>query len=1038
MTWTQQSLKNPAAVAVIVAIVFLLGGLTLTRLPVQLFPNIERPVIAVQTNWRAASPQEMEAEITEPLEEVLRGIPGMTNMRTWSNPGNVWINMEFSLATDMDQTLIEVISRINRLRPLPADADRPQVIMGGWDAAGDTLIYLFTQLLPDSGVDPADLARTIREQVIPRLEAVEGVARVQLEAGGESEDQLQIVFDPVRAAQLGLDINTMAARIGRPTDISGGTIDVGRRSIQTRMEGRYTVEELSDLILAWRNNTPIRLGDVADIGIRPGPDSQVVYQNGNPAMGVRVVRESGANVLATIDRLTVVLDELNATVLKDYGLSIQKSFDPSVFIKRAISLLTNNLLIGILLAVGALWWFLRQGRATLLIATTIPICLLTTFIVLGMTGRSLNVISLAGLAFATGMVLDAAIVVLENIVRLREAGKKPLEAAELGARQVWGALLASTATTVAIFVPIIFLRDVEGQLFADLALTIAIAVGVSLVVAVTALPTAARTWLVDLPKNDAHTRRWNRLADAIMALTGAPRRRVALVAGLIVVPVTASWLMLPSLNYLPPVKRDAVDGFMQFPSGANVDTIREEFAEIVVDRLQPYMDGVKEPALRNYYIITWPDGNGGSVGVRAKDQGRIKELERIVRDEILVGFPDVVAFAQQGNLFGGFGGDGSIAMHLQSTDLDALAEVAITGVGLVRQALPGTNARPNPDPQVVSPELRLLPNDERLAEMGYSRDDVARIMRALGDGLWLGEYFDGERRVDIILRSDELTTPEALEATPLATQSGAIVPLGELVAMRLDVGPGNIQRYDGRRTITLEINPPDGMALADALAILRQQVEPRLAPMMPADGTIRYGGSADSLKQAITTLGTNFLVALGLLFLIMAALFKSPKDAALVVIAIPLATVGGVAALRILNTITFQPMDLLTMIGFIILLGLVVNNAILLVVQTRRSEEEGLSRAQAVRAALRLRLRPIFMSTVTSIAGMLPLVLFPGAGSAIYRGMAATIVGGMAVSALFTLILLPCLLQFGRARAAERPAAPAAVRSYRSQEGHGI
>ena len=1012
MSWTKQSLQNPAAVAVVAAIIVLLGTMTLLKLPLQLFPDIDNPVIAVETNWRAASPAEMESEITEPIEEVLRGIPGMIAMQTWSNPGNSWVNMEFSLSTDMDQTLIEVISRINRLRPLPADADKPRVILGGWGGtAGETLIYLFTQLLPGSTVEQDELIRTIRERVIPRLESVEGVASIQMEAGAGIDDQLQIVFDPIRAAQLGLDINDMAQRIGRPTDSSGGSMNVGRRRVQTRVEGRYTVEELRDLILAWRNNTPIRLGDVAEVSIGPAEATQLVYQNGNPAIGMRVLRESDANVLATLDRLTVVLDEMNAEVLSEFGLNIQKSFDPSVFIKRAIRLLTNNLFVGIMLAVGALWWFLRQGRATLLIATTIPICLLTTFIFLGLAGRSLNIISLAGLAFATGMVLDAAIVVLENIVRLRESGQNPHDAAETGAKQVWGALLASTATTVAIFVPIIFLRDVEGQLFADLALTIAIAVAVSLLVAVTILPTAAKMWLTRLPPSNVHKERWERLADGIMTLTGTPKRRAGWIAGLIIVPVTASYFMMPSLNYLPPVKRDAVDTFSMFPSGSSIDAIRTEFADIVTARLQPYMDGEKEPALRNYYLITWPGGNGGHMGIRAKDQSKVKELERIVNEEILVGFPDVMSFAQQGNLFGGFGGDGSINMYLQSADINALADAAIQGMALVGSALQGANARPDPDPQIVIPELRLLPNDERLAEMGYTRDDVARIVRALGDGLWLGEYFDGERRVDIIVRSDELTTPEALETTPLATPSGAIVPMGDLVVTRLDVGPSNIQRVDGRRTITLQINPPEGMPLQDALDVIQAEVEPKIMEVMPEDGAILYGGSANSLKRAIRTLVSNFLVALALLYLIMAALFRSPKDAALVIISLPMAIVGGVAALQLLNLITFQPMDLLTMIGFIILLGLVVNNAILLVVQTRRSEEEGLSRRDAVATALRLRLRPIFMSTLTSICGMLPLVLFPGAGSAIYRGMAGTIVGGMTVSTVFTLLLLPSLLQ---------------------------
>ncbi|RMB07839.1 efflux RND transporter permease subunit [Eilatimonas milleporae] len=1011
MTLTEKSLKNPAALIVIVLITLVLGVMMLTRLPVQLFPDIERPQLAVQTFWRAASPNEIESEIVEPIEDVMRGIPGLSETRSWSNPAFAWVNMEFDLGTDMDRTLIEVISRLNRLPPLPADADQPQIVMNAGGGSGDTLIYLFTQFRADSILPRADYVSFIEENVVPRLEALSGVADVEIQAGAGLGDQLQIEFDPVRAAELGIDLTHIAQRVGRTTDSSGGYLEVGRRRYLLSFQGRYDPQELGELILDWRDGRPVKLGDVADVRVGPPPVNQVVYQNGNPAIGMRVMKSTGANVLATIDLLTEELNLLNATILAEQGITIEKSFDPSVFIKRAIRLLTGNLFIGMVLAVAVLWWFLRQIRATLLIAMTIPICLLTTIVVLGLFGRTVNVISLAGLAFATGMVLDAAIVVLENIVRLRERGEKPDMASLIGAKQVWGALLASTATTVAIFVPILFLRDVEGQLFADLALTIAIGVAISLVVAVTVLPVAAHGWLKRLPESDGAGERAARAAARLMRLSATPMRRAAIIVGLVGGAVGLSWALLPNLNYLPPVKRDAVDAFMMFPSGANMETVDRELAQVVVERLAPYMAGEKEPALRNYYFISFPNGQGGSVGVRAKDQNKVKELERLVRDEILAGFPDVFVFAQQGNLFGGFGGDGSVQLNLHSRDMESLRQVTQQAMGFIREALPGAQARPNPDPNVIAPELKIAPNDRRLAEVGYTRDDVARIIRALGDGLWLGEHFDGERRVDIILQAEEWSDPELLASIPLATPLGGTVPLGDLVTIERGVGPTQIQRVNRRRTVTFDINQPEGMALEDMVTILKTEVEPKLQALLPADATISYGGSADALERAVGSLAMNFILALGLLFLILAALFKSPSDAALVVLSIPLATVGGVLALKLLNQISFTPLDLLTMIGFIILLGLVVNNAILLVAQTRAGQADGLSRDQAVERAIALRLRPIFMSTLTSIMGMLPLVLFPGAGSAIYRGMATTIVGGMSLSTLFTLLLLPCLLR---------------------------
>ncbi|MEO1174069.1 MAG: efflux RND transporter permease subunit [Myxococcota bacterium] len=286
----------------------------------------------------------------------------------------------------------------------------------------------------------------------------------------------------------------------------------------------------------------------------------------------------------------------------------------------------------------------------------------------------------------------------------------------------------------------------------------------------------------------------------------------------------------------------------------------------------------------------------------------------------------------------------------------------------------------------------------------------------LGTGLWLGEYFDGQSRLDVLLRGQEWEFPDELMGVPVATPTGEIVPLGELATLERSVGPDAIRRVDGRRTISVAFNPPEGRALQDTLDELRAKVDPIVRAELPEDGVLVYGGSASDLRRALKSTGRNAIIALAVLFLLTAGLFRSVGDAAIVTISLPLAAGGGVLALAILNLFYFQPLDLLTLIGFIILLGLVVNNAILLVARTREAEEEGMSRQNAVRSALQTRLRPILMSTSTSLLGMLPLVLAPGAGSGIYRGMATAIVGGLAVSTVFTLILLPALLGLGRAR----------------------
>jgi multidrug efflux pump subunit AcrB len=1009
---TRTSLANPAAVAIVAAVVVLLGIMSIFRIPAQLLPNIEKPVVTVSAAWPGASPREIESEITVPIEEVLQGTPNMTEMAAWSMPNFAWIRLEFALETDMTRALIEIISRLNRLRPLPGNADRPNVSMGEWGDANDQLIEYFIEQLEGDEEDLIRNKRYLREVIRPEVAGLYGVSRVSMfDTSGNSSDQLQIIVDPYKAAELGIDIARAADRIGRSANISSGVVDVGRRSYTLRVEGRYDVDELEALILDWRGGLPIKLGDVATIKFGPPQREGFIYHNGRPAARFSVSKTNDANVLQALDGVKQRMDELNETDFKERDLLAAYSFDPSIYIKRSINLLTGNLIAGVLLALGVLWLFLRQWRATLIIALAIPVSLLTTFVVLSMAGRSLNVISLAGLAFATGMVLDAAIVVLENIVRLRERGESVAEASDKGTTQVWGALLASTATTVAIFIPIMFLRDVEGQMFADLALTIAIGVTVSLVVAITILPTASRYWMRHLPPKPSEDSIWNRLADRIIGITGTQTRRIGLIVGLMAGSILFTVLLWPESNYMPPVKRDTVDSFLFFPPGTNVETADQEIAQLLIDRLEPHLNGEKEPGIRDYFLWSFPGASGGWLAINPAEGVNLDEFQGVVQNELVSGVPDVFGFTMRRSLFGGFESANSVEIRLASTDVDALKPVVAKAMQLIPQQMPGASAQPNPDPFAEANELRFTPNDVRLAEVGWRRQDLTRVILELGQGVWLGEYFTGRERVDIYLKTTRFETPEQMAALPVATPDGGLLPLGELATISIAPSPAQITRINRARVYSVIVNAPEGMSLEALMEELKTTIEPELRPLMPEDGTILYAGSVQDLERAIGTLGTNFLTAIGLLLLIMAGLFRSFRDAVFVVISIPLAAVGGVFALTIVNAIKFQPLDLLGMIGFIILLGLVVNNAILLVAQTRAAEARGLSREDALRQALRYRLRPIFMSTLTSLFGMLPLLVVPGAGSEIYRGMAAAIVGGMSVSTLFTLLLLPSLLQ---------------------------
>ena len=1018
MRLTRMSLDSPVTVAIVALAVMVLGLISIASIPAQLLPNIQKPVLTVINSWPGASPAEVESEVTVPVEEVLSGTPNMTDLQSWSVANFGFMQLEFSLEANMTNALVEVISRLNRLRPLPANAEKPQVLVGEWGDANDQLIEYYVQQLPGHEGNTSAHMAYLRDEVVPEIQSLYGVSQVDLTdpSGGQSGDQLQIIFDPFRAAELGIDIARVPARVGRSADISSGFVDVGARQYVLRLEGRYDADELAGMILEWRDGLPIKLGDIARVVVGPGRADGFIYQNGNPAFRLAVVKSHDANVLEALNSVKTRMEELNQGEFAARGLHAQFSFDPSVYINRSIGLLGGNLMIGIALAIGVLWFFLRQWRATMLIALAIPLSLLTTFVVLNLAGRGLNVISLAGLAFATGMVLDAAIVVLENIVRLRERGKTPKEAADEGATQVWGALLASTATTIAIFIPIMFLEDAEGQMFADLALTIAVGVGVSLLVAVTVLPTAARYWMRQMPLEHIEDSFWDRLANRLMSFTNTPQKRLSWISGLIVFSLGATIFLWPQSNYLPPVQRDTVDTFLFFPPGANVKTADKDVAQVISARLEPYLTGEKEPAISDHYFWSFPGAMGGWLAINAVDSDNLEELQGLVQSEIIAGLPDVFGFTMRRSLFGGFEGTDSVTMEFITNDLDAASNATRQAMFAIPGAIPGASANPQPDPFAEFTELRFTPKDVRLAEVGWNRQDLTMVLLELGQGAWLGEYFDGNRRLDIFVKSERFDSPEQMAALQVMTPRGGLVPLGDLASITQLKVPSAILHFNRKRGYSVTVNAPPGMSLEGLLIELEEKIEPVIQASLPANAKIRYTGNAEELARATTTLAKNFLMAFGLLFLIMAGLFKSLRDASYVLIALPLAGVGGVLAITLMNLIKFQALDLLGMIGFIILLGLVVNNAILLVAQTRKAEDAGANRTDAVHQALRLRLRPIFMSTLTSLFGMLPLLLIPGAGSDIYRGMAAAIVGGMSVSTIFTLVLLPALLQTSLSR----------------------
>jgi len=1028
------AIDRPVAVIAAVLIAILFGTLALTQIPIQLAPDVRKPIVVVETSWPGAAPSEIEREIVNPQEETLRGLDGLEIMTSRSRTGQASVTLEFAVGTDMSQSLLLVSNRLDRVGSYPDEAGQPTLNTSGSDDSPIAWVLLTAK---EGNIRPMPTYGDFLEDVIKdRVERIEGVSAVNVFGGTQRE--LQILIDPQRLSRFGLTVPEVVRTLrAENISISAGDVDEGKRRYIVRTEGSLNTEEaIRNVVLrsgvATGGVGRVRVMDVAEVAFAYREATSRLRFKGEPGLAFNVVRESGANVISVMEELRLVIDELQTGPLDEAGLDAEQIYDETIYIQGAIDLVVQNIWIGAVLAAIILLLFLRSPRATLIVSLAIPVSIVATFVVMALTGRTLNVISLAGIAFAIGMIVDASIVVLENIYRLREAGHSRREAAYLGAKQVWGAILVSALTTVLVFIPILIMQLEAGQLFRDIAVAISVSVLLSLLVAVTVIPALSsrllraddqkpmRIWGVDHIASGFH-----RMVMAYVRLAVRVRSfgvmMVLLIAGGAAV---ASWAFLPRLEYLPEGNRNLVFGLIIPPPGYNLETT-ETIAQRIERVAQPLWEAAPAtqtedgtPAIDSFFFVATP-GNS-FVGAGAVDTQRAGELIPVLSRPIFAE-PGTFGFMTQPSLFGrGVGGGRTIELNVSGQDLDDILEVAGRAAGLVSRLLPrseGHQFRPIPGLELGAPEVRLIPDRLRLADAGLDSSALAATVDAFNDGLRVAQITIGSDRVDLVLKGDPSVTSAArtqdIGNYPVVTPSGQILPVSALAEVVLTAGPTEIRHRERLRTVTLEVRPSNDLPLEQAVELLETQVVAVLQEQgLPSDIRLGVSGTADQLSQTWSAIQINLIVALIIVFLVMAILFESFLLPLVILIAVPVAAAGGVGGLALLNTYQTQPLDMLTLLGFVILVGIVVNNAILIVHQTLyHLREEGMAPIDAIEEATRNRIRPIFMSTLTSVMGMMPLIVFPGEGSELYRGLGAVVVGGLSMSAFLTLLTVPPLLR---------------------------
>jgi HAE1 family hydrophobic/amphiphilic exporter-1 len=635
------------------------------------------------------------------------------------------------------------------------------------------------------------------------------------------------------------------------------------------------------------------------------------------------------------------------------------------------------------------------------------------------------------------MVVDNSIVVLENIYRHRQMGKALFAAAREGAAEVWGAVLASTLTTVAVFVPVIFIQDEAGQLFGDIAVAISCSVVLSLVVSMTVIPSLSARILRTAAEGSDGTGEakgvhnlWGLTAvasranafmeETVYRITGSTRARLAVVVGLTLSAVGLSWVLMPKTEYLPIGNNNFLFGVVLPPPGYNLDEV-SELRKPYDDALRPLWES--EPGspeartqpgggVQGFFYVALNDR--AFMGVRAREPLKVREL--IPEFMKLSGrIPGAFVVINQSSIFSrGFDEGRNIDIDVTGPDLPQLLALGGEIFGKVMQAMPGAQGRPIPGLDLDNPEVRVVTHRRRASELGLSNRELGFAVSALVDGAKASDYVHEGREIDLRVmgREGDLRRTHLLEQLPIATPRGELVTLGSVADVVEMNGPVQINHRERMRAVTIRITPEDERPLEEAMDLVENDI---LGPMREEGrlgGLYRahISGTADKLTQTANTLKWNFLLALVITYLLMAALFESFLYPFVIMFSVPLAAFGGFLGLAVTNLFVRQPLDVLTMLGFIILVGTVVNNAILVVHQSlNHMREDALAPREAIRAAVGNRVRPIFMSVATSVFGMLPLVLFPGAGSELYRGLGSVVVGGLVVSTIFTLILVPAL-----------------------------
>ncbi|WP_158044590.1 efflux RND transporter permease subunit [Skermanella pratensis] len=1005
MVLSDISIQRPVLAVVLNALLVVFGIFAFTKLPVREYPSVDPPVVSISTNYEGASAEVIETQITQMMEGAVSGVEGIKTIRSTSREGSSNVRIEFLLTRDIEGAANDVRDRVSRAaRSLPDEADAPVIAKVDSDSSPILWATLTSEQL--SRLELTDYARRV---LVDRITAVPGVADVRI--SGQRIYAMRVWLDRNALAARNLTVQDVETALRRENaELPAGRIESAQREFTVRTDTRLSrAEQFSRIVISQRSGNFIRLGDVARIELGTRDDRGDYTVNARAAVGLGVTKQATANTMDVAEGVKALLRQVGTTLPADAAIDV--SFDESVFIAESIYQVFHALTIALGLVVLVTWVFLRDLRATVIPAVAIPVSIVAAFTVLAALGYSINVLTLLALVLAIGLVVDDAIIVVENVSRRIDLGEPPLLAAYRGAGQIGFAVIATTAVLIAVIFPLVLLQDTVGRFFKEFAVTLGAAVAFSALVALTLTPMMCSQVLrgqhggvvFRLTERffDGMTRVYSRLLDGVLA---APVLMLALLGAL----TGATWYLftLVPQEFTPPEDRGSFRITVTAPEGASQDYTRREMGA-VEGILAPYRESGE---IASVLAILNP-GWGGQTGVnRATIQVRLAPWDRRVRSQAelmaelrgkLQAVPGARVAAFAGGGIARSGALNQVQMVLGGSSYEELAVWRDLLIERLRDEPGFGTIQANYDE--TKPQLRVTVDRDRAADLGLGTRDIGETLETLVGGRAVTRFTDRGEEYDVMVQATASDRADPRDLSNIFLRAGSsekLVPLSSVVTVRDVAGPSELGRVDRLRAITVTANL-EGIAMGTAIDVVRRAA----AEVLPGQVRLSFDGSARELQESSAAIYFAFGMALLIAFLVLAAQFESFTLPSIVMLTVPLALFGGLAAI----VATAMTLNIYTQIGLVMLIGLIAKNAILIVEFANQMRDEGRAMDVAIREAAATRLRPILMTSIATVFGAVPLAMAEGAGAESRMAIGLVIVGGVSVGSLLSLFGTPLL-----------------------------